>query len=171
MANTDVSSRVLGEQDEWDGGEHEDVEDDDGYLEKLAKQARSYQWKGGEDTHDADDDDDDDDYDAFFGTSGYDDDMSTPLDSVDAFATFKDVMVALQGADPARAQAMAAGLAPEAMTTVNELMAYAEVRRVEIVQEAQAKMKVRTREGARVLQPSQSQVAVPVGASAVHGCA
>eukprot|EP00793_Prasinoderma_coloniale_P005214 PRCOL_00000975-RA len=67
--------------------------------------------------------------------------MSTPLDSVDAFATFKDVMVALQGADPARAQAMAAGLAPEAMTTVNELMAYAEVRRVEIVQEAQAKMK------------------------------
>jgi len=113
------------EIDEDLDGEEGDDDDKDSYLENLSSAARSYQWEVPRITDGVDADSDDG---AWLGSG--DDDFQTPLDAVDAFAAFKNALVALEHAEGARFATLASSLPAEIRASLNELMQYAETREV-----------------------------------------
>mmetsp|Transcript_2416 Transcript_2416/g.16258 ORF Transcript_2416/g.16258 Transcript_2416/m.16258 type:complete len:1039 (-) Transcript_2416:1522-4638(-) len=102
--------------------EEEDDEEDE-YLAKLAKKAHGFSWVDG---------DDDEDEDLFYVD---DDEFSTPLDKVDPFVFFSDVLGACKTQEPSRFQALASHLEPQTLQLLDGALQHAEVRRQEIAKE------------------------------------
>lgn len=102
--------------------DEEDDEDDD-YLAKLAKKAHGFSWVDG---------DDDEDDDLFYVD---DDEFSTPLDKIDPFVFFSDVLGACKTQEPSRFQTLATHLEPQTLQLLDGALQHAEVRRREIAEE------------------------------------
>lgn len=119
------SSEEEESEDEAEDNEDLDEEDDeeDEYLAKLAKKAHGFSWVDG---------DDDEDEDLFYVD---DDEFSTPLDKIDPFVFFSDVLGACRSQEPSRFQALASHLEPQTLQLLDGALQHAEVRRQEIAKE------------------------------------
>jgi hypothetical protein len=115
-----------GDDGEWDKEIDDDDEGDDEAdtqkLAKLAAQARVFSHN----------EDSDSDYDDFTD----DEEFQAPIDDIDAFIFFSDVMTAISASDPARFQALSGSLDFQHQAMVHGLAQHAEERRKEIEKEA-----------------------------------
>ena len=118
----------LGEDDEDD----EEPVLDSAELAAMAKRAQSvnpFRRRGGDD----EDDDDDEDFDDGMLTD--DENFTSPIDDIDPFTLFAETVTVVQSADAGRFQALAGGLDAAGQQTMQELVAYAGVRREELAKE------------------------------------
>ncbi|XP_024396720.1 importin beta-like SAD2 [Physcomitrium patens] len=127
------------EEEEWDGTaddgvwdkEIDDDEEDDGdgesteKLQKLAAQAKAFSHA--------------DDSDSDFEDFADDEEFQAPIDNIDAFVFFSDVMKAISVSDPARFQALSSSLDFQHQAWAHGLAQHAEERRKEIEKEAMEK--------------------------------
>jgi len=118
-----------------DGDEGDDAGLDEAQLAKLAQKAKAVNPFGGRGFGNNDDDDDDSDDD---GMLTDDENVTSPLDDVDPFILFQEMMRVVSGTDSQKFNALNVGVDP---SVAQALMAHAEVRKVEIVTEAQEKEK------------------------------
>ena len=116
----------LGEDDD----EGDDAPLDDETLAKLASQAKRVNPFGGRGFGDDDDDDSDDD-----GMLTDDENVTPPIDKVDPFISFAEMMTATSAADPAKFAALNGGLTAEQQGAAQDLMRHADVRREEMAKE------------------------------------
>ncbi|KAL4271376.1 hypothetical protein GQ457_13G028220 [Hibiscus cannabinus] len=121
--------------DEEDGSDKEmgdDADDDEEAdslrLQKLAAQAKAFR--------DNDDDEDDDDSDDDFSD---DEEMQSPIDEVDPFIFFVDIVKALQASDPVKFQNLMQTLDFHYQAIANGVAQHAEQRRAEIEKEKMEK--------------------------------
>ncbi|CAM6037581.1 unnamed protein product [Sphagnum compactum] len=117
-----------GDDGEWDkelDDEDDEVDDeaDNQKLQKLAAHAKAFS------SHN---DDSDDSYDEFTE----DEEFQAPIDNVDPFVFFSDIMKAMSSADPARFQALSGSLDFQHQAMAHGLAQHAEERRKEIENEA-----------------------------------
>jgi hypothetical protein len=118
----------LGEDDEDD----EEPVLDPTELAAMAKRAQSvnpFRRRGGDD----EDDDDDEDFDDGMLTD--DENFTSPIDDIDPFTLFAETVTVVQSADAGRFQALAGGLDAGGQQTMQELVAYAGIRREELAKE------------------------------------
>jgi hypothetical protein len=118
-----------------DGDEGDDAGLDEAQLAKLAQKAKAVNPVGGRGFGNNDDDDDDSDDD---GMLTDDENVTSPLDDVDPFILFQEMMRVVSGTDLQKFNSLNVGVDP---SVAQALMAHAEVRKMEIVTEAQEKEK------------------------------
>eukprot|EP00963_Diacronema_lutheri_P005023 scaffold370_cov349-Pavlova_lutheri.AAC.8 len=111
------------EADDLEDQDDEADEEEDEYLAKLSRKAHGLSWLEG---------DDDDDDDLFYVD---DDEFSTPLDKIDPFVFFSDVLGACKTQEPSRFQALATHLEHQTLQLLDGALQHAEVRRQEIAKE------------------------------------
>lgn len=105
---------------------------DEAQLAKLAQKAKAVNPFGGRSFGNDDDDSDDD------GMLTDDENVTSPLDDVDPFILFQEMMRVVSGTDLQKFNSLNVGVDP---SVAQALMAHAEVRKMEIVTEAQEKEK------------------------------
>jgi len=121
----------LGEEDEED-----DPEDDQEALKALAARARRVNpWGARGSGGDGEDDDDDDDDSDDEGMMTDDENVTSPMDDVDAFIVFAETIQAAHAGDAARFGALTGGLDAAGQAVLEDLMQHANVRREEIAKE------------------------------------
>jgi hypothetical protein len=139
-SDDDEFDEELGEdQDEGD----EPVGLDEAALAKLAAKARAVNPFGGHNrygNHDSDDSDDD-------GMLTDDENVTSPLDAVDPFVSFAEMMSLTASADAAKFAALNAGMDQQ---TAQALMMHADVRRKEIVEEKQEEERKKAERAAKL---------------------
>lgn len=101
--------------DDDDAADDAQLEEDDAYMKRLRKQAMKL-LRG--DT--AEDDDDSDEY-----TDDGEETIGTPLDDIDAFVSFAEVLGGLQAAMPGRYQALMAGADSSVVAALQGMSEYA----------------------------------------------
>ncbi|KAG4209941.1 hypothetical protein ERO13_A02G013100v2 [Gossypium hirsutum] len=122
------------DDDEDDGSDKEmgvDAEDEDEadsmMLQKLAAQAKAFRTNDDDDEDDSDDDFSDDE------------ELQSPIDEVDPFIFFVDIVKAMQAADPMRLQNLTQTLDFHYQALANGVAQHAEQRRAEIEKEQMEK--------------------------------
>jgi len=105
---------------------------DEAQLAKLAQKAKAVNPFGGRSFGNDDDNSDDD------GMLTDDENVTSPLDDVDPFILFQEMMRVVSGTDLQKFNSLNVGVDP---SVAQALMAHAEVRKMEIVTEAQEKEK------------------------------
>ncbi|TYI38277.1 hypothetical protein ES332_A02G015000v1 [Gossypium tomentosum] len=125
------------DDDEDDGSDKEmgvDAEDEDEAdsmrLQKLAAQAKAFRTNDDDDEDDSDDDFSDDE------------ELQSPIDEVDPFIFFVDIVKAMQAADPMRLQNLTQTLDFHYQALANGVAQHAEQRRAEIEKEQMEKASV-----------------------------
>ncbi|KAG6549125.1 hypothetical protein Mapa_009351 [Marchantia paleacea] len=122
--DADLDGWRSGDDDDWEKELADDEDDGDEVdtqkLQKLAAQAKSF--------HPHDDDDSDDDF-------TDDEEFQAPIDNVDPFIFFSDIMNAMSTTDPARFQALSGCLDFQHQAMAHGLSQHAEERRKEIEKE------------------------------------
>ena len=133
-ANDDGRGWGWGSDDDDDFGDEELGEDEDEGDEpdEEALKALAARAKRVNPFHPHGDDDDDSDDD---GMLTDDENVTSPIDKVDPFILFAETMQATHAADAARFGALTSTLDPGSKATMEELVAYANVRREEIAKE------------------------------------
>ena len=131
----------LGEDDD----EGDDAPLDDETLAKLASQAKRVNPFGGRGFGDDDDDDSDDD-----GMLTDDENVTPPIDKVDPFISFAEMMTATSAADPAKFAALNGGLTAEQQGAAQDLMRHADVRREEMAKEEAEEERKKTERAAKL---------------------
>ena len=131
----------LGEDDD----EGDDAPLDDETLAKLASQAKRVNPFGGRGFGDDDDDDSDDD-----GMLTDDENVTSPIDKVDPFISFAEMMTATSAADPAKFAALNGGLTAEQQGAAQDLMRHADVRREEMAKEEAEEERKKTERAAKL---------------------
>ncbi|MBA0647425.1 hypothetical protein Goklo_015306 [Gossypium klotzschianum] len=122
------------DDDEDDGSDKEmgvDAEDEDEAdsmrLQKLAAQAKAFRTNDDDDEDDSDDDFSDDE------------ELQSPIDEVDPFIFFVDIVKAMQASDPLRLQNLTQTLDFHYQALANGVAQHAEQRRAEIEKEQMEK--------------------------------
>jgi len=135
----DEYDEELGE--EGDEGDAQ-LEMDDAQLAKLAARAQRvnpYGDAGGDSEDDSDDD----------GMLTDDENVTSPIDKIDPFVAFAEMMQGMQGTDPAKFAVVNGGLNPERQQNARELMDHAVVRVAEIAKETEEEEKKKAEKAAK----------------------